>query len=47
MTFGEDSHLTGKLVGAYLRGLQGERFGPTSVSAVIKHFPGGGPQEGR
>lgn len=45
MTFGEDSHLTGKLVRAYLRGLQGERFGPTSISAVVKHFPGGGPQK--
>ncbi|MET7642065.1 glycoside hydrolase family 3 N-terminal domain-containing protein [Streptomyces sp. NPDC005426] len=45
MTFGEDSDLTGRLVGAYLRGLQGEEFGPTSVSAVVKHFPGGGPQK--
>jgi beta-glucosidase len=43
-TFGEDAELTAKLGAAYIRGLQGERLGPTSVVAMTKHFPGGGPQ---
>uniref|UniRef100_A0AAU1U5K6 Glycoside hydrolase family 3 N-terminal domain-containing protein n=1 Tax=Streptomyces sp. NBC_00119 TaxID=2975659 RepID=A0AAU1U5K6_9ACTN len=33
-----------ELVRAYVRGLQGERLGKQSVSAMVKHFPGGGPQ---
>jgi len=44
-TFGEDADLTSELAAAYVRGLQGERLGPTSVSAMAKHFPGGGPQK--
>jgi beta-glucosidase len=44
-TFGEDADLTGELVVAYIRGFQGERLGPTSVSTMTKHFPGGGPQK--
>jgi beta-glucosidase-like glycosyl hydrolase len=43
-TFGEDSHLTGQLVEAYIRGFQGDQFGKDSVSTVTKHFPGGGAQ---
>jgi beta-glucosidase len=43
-TFGEDVELTGKLGAAYIRGFQGESFGPGSVSTMTKHFPGGGPQ---
>ena len=54
-TFGEDAGLSARLAAAYIRGLQGtgdvarERgesgeFGPRSVSAMVKHFPGGGPQ---
>jgi len=43
-TFGEDVDLTTRLGRAYVRGLQGERLGPDSVAAMIKHFPGGGPQ---
>ncbi|QDP96782.1 glycoside hydrolase family 3 protein [Microlunatus elymi] len=43
-TFGEDAALTGELGAAYVRGFQGERLGPDSVSTMIKHFPGGGPQ---
>ncbi|GAA1957079.1 glycoside hydrolase family 3 protein [Agromyces allii] len=43
-TFGEDAELTGKLGAAYIRGFQGESFGPGSVSTMTKHFPGGGPQ---
>lgn len=43
-TFGEDADLTGTLVAAYIRGFQGSSIGPTSVSTMTKHFPGGGPQ---
>jgi beta-glucosidase len=44
-TFGEDAGLASRLVAAYIRGLRGgERLGPTSVAAMVKHFPGGGPQ---
>jgi len=44
-TFGEDAALAGELGGAYVRGFQGESFGPGSVSTMTKHFPGGGPQK--
>jgi beta-glucosidase len=44
-TFGEDADLTGRLVRAYLEGFQGDTFGHDSVSAMAKHFPGGGPQK--
>ncbi|OTB09973.1 glycoside hydrolase family 3 protein [Daldinia sp. EC12] len=44
-TFGEDSNLTAELLVEYIKGFQGEKFGPTSVSTVTKHFPGGGPME--
>ncbi|MFI8794311.1 glycoside hydrolase family 3 protein [Streptomyces sp. NPDC055105] len=44
-TFGEDAALTTRLAVAYVRGLQGERVGPESVSVMAKHFPGGGPQK--
>ncbi|KAI1466200.1 glycoside hydrolase family 3 protein [Daldinia caldariorum] len=44
-TFGEDSTLTAELLTEYIKGFQGEEFGPTSVSTVTKHFPGGGPME--
>ncbi len=43
-TFGEDAELSSRLGVAYVRGLQGEEVGPGSVSAMAKHFPGGGPQ---
>jgi beta-glucosidase len=43
-TFGSDAALASRLVRAYVRGLQGDRLGPHSVSAMVKHFPGGGPQ---
>jgi beta-glucosidase len=42
-TFGEDADLTSELVKAYVRGFQGEALGPSSVSTMVKHFPGGGP----
>lgn len=44
-TFGEDAELSGRLGAAYIRGFQGESFGPVSVSTMTKHFPGGGPQK--
>jgi beta-glucosidase len=43
-TFGEDAHLTARLVKAYIDGFQGETLGPHSVACMTKHFPGGGPQ---
>ena len=44
-TFGEDAELASRLVAAYIRGLRGgDELGPTSVAAMVKHFPGGGPQ---
>jgi beta-glucosidase len=43
-TFGESAGLAGILGVAYIRGLQGDAVGPRSVSAMAKHFPGGGPQ---
>jgi beta-glucosidase len=43
-TFGEDADLTSRLGAAYVRGLQGDSLGAQSVAAMIKHFPGGGPQ---
>jgi len=44
-TFGEDAELTARMTVAYIKGFQGERLGPQSVSCMIKHFPGGGPQK--
>lgn len=44
-TFGSDAGLSSQLVRAYVRGLQGDRLGRQSVSAMVKHFPGGGPQK--
>ncbi|MFF1763649.1 glycoside hydrolase family 3 protein [Streptomyces sp. NPDC058249] len=44
-TFGSSAHVTSELVRAYVRGLQGAKLGPDSVAAMVKHFPGGGPQK--
>ena len=43
-TFGEDAHVSARMVKAYIRGLQGDKLGPHSVACMTKHFPGGGPQ---
>jgi beta-glucosidase len=43
-TFGEDAALAARLVGAYVRGMQGATLGSESVACMTKHFPGGGPQ---
>lgn len=44
-TFGADAELSARLGVAYVRGLQGDAVGRDSVSAMAKHFPGGGPQK--
>lgn len=41
-TFGEDPELISEYITALVRGMQGEKLGPTSVATTIKHFPGGG-----
>ena len=43
-TFGEDAHISARLVKAYIEGFQGPELGPHSVACMTKHFPGGGPQ---
>lgn len=43
-TFGEDAHITARMVKAYIAGFQGASLGPHSVACMTKHFPGGGPQ---
>jgi beta-glucosidase len=44
-TFGEDAELVARLGAAYVRGFQGPALGPESVATMVKHFPGGGPQQ--
>ncbi|GIM89142.1 glycoside hydrolase family 3 protein [Paractinoplanes toevensis] len=44
-TLGSDPALVAELVAAYVKGLQGDRLGPDSVVAMVKHFPGAGPQK--
>jgi len=44
-TFGQDPDLVSELVSAYVRGLRGPGSGAESVAAMVKHFPGGGPQK--
>ncbi|WP_225636615.1 glycoside hydrolase family 3 protein [Streptomyces solaniscabiei] len=46
-TFGEDVQLTSELAAAYIKGLRGpgDSLGPHSVAAMVKHFPGAGPQK--
>ena len=44
-TFGEDAHLSSRLVAAYIEGFQGNSLGSESVACMTKHFPGGGPQK--
>lgn len=47
-TFGEDADQVGNFAAAFIRGLQGGDRGldRRSVSAMVKHFPGGGPTRG-
>ncbi|WP_157509635.1 glycoside hydrolase family 3 N-terminal domain-containing protein [Leifsonia sp. Root4] len=44
-TFGESADVAARHGVAYVEGLQGEQVGADSVSAMAKHFPGGGPQK--
>jgi beta-glucosidase len=44
-TFGEDAELASHMTVAYIKGFQGDCLGKASVSCMIKHFPGGGPQK--
>ena len=44
-TFGEDADLAAQMTIAYIQGFQGEELGRESVSCMLKHFPGGGPQK--
>lgn len=50
-TFGEDSHLATDMARAYCDGFQSSDdanggWGMQSVNAMVKHWPGGGPEEG-
>ncbi|MEU8241550.1 glycoside hydrolase family 3 N-terminal domain-containing protein [Actinoplanes missouriensis] len=45
-TLGSDADTVAELLAAYVRGLQGDTLGPSSVAAMVKHFPGAGPQKG-
>ncbi|CAM5471720.1 glycoside hydrolase family 3 protein [Leifsonia shinshuensis] len=45
-TFGEDVRVVSELTRAFIAGLRGgPALGAGSVAAVLKHFPGGGPQK--
>jgi beta-glucosidase len=45
-TFTEDSKLASDIITTLVKNLQGPSLGTNSVALTIKHFPGGGPQEG-
>ncbi|MEU6842134.1 glycoside hydrolase family 3 N-terminal domain-containing protein [Streptomyces sp. NPDC046716] len=46
-TFGEDPVTVANMTAAFIRGLRGgDALGADSVAAMVKHFPGGGPQLG-
>ncbi len=45
-TFTEDADLAADIMTNLVRTLQGERLNPASVALTMKHFPGGGPQDG-
>lgn len=44
-TFGSNAELSSKLTNAYMLGFQGDTLSANSVMTMVKHFPGGGPQE--
>ncbi|MCM2387442.1 glycoside hydrolase family 3 protein [Streptomyces albipurpureus] len=45
-TFGEDADTVARMTAAFIRGLRGTAtLGPGSVAAMVKHFPGAGPQQ--
>lgn len=45
-TFSEDADLVSDIVHTLITNLQGESISSDSVVLTMKHFPGGGPQEG-
>lgn len=45
-TFTEDSELASEIISVLIKNLQGEHLNSKSIALTIKHFPGGGPQEG-
>ncbi|SIN82615.1 glycoside hydrolase family 3 protein [Algoriphagus halophilus] len=45
-TFTEDSELASDILSVLIKNLQGEQLNSKSIALTIKHFPGGGPQEG-
>ncbi len=44
-TFGSNADLSNKMTLAYMNGFQGNEINNQSVHTMVKHFPGGGPQE--
>ena len=44
-TFGSNADLSSKMTLAYMEGFQGINISDKSVHTMVKHFPGGGPQE--
>ena len=44
-TFGSNADLSSKLTIEYMNGFQGKKINKNSVLTMVKHFPGGGPQE--
>ncbi|WP_430779811.1 glycoside hydrolase family 3 protein [Actinoplanes sp. G11-F43] len=43
-TLGSDAEMVSAMIREYVLGLQGDTLGPDSVAAMVKHFPGAGPQ---
>ena len=44
-TFGSNAYFSSDMTLAYMKGYQGEAINKNSVLTMVKHFPGGGPQE--
>ena len=44
-TFGSNAALSSVMTAAYIAGFQGDTLTDQSVMTMVKHFPGGGPQE--
>ena len=44
-TFGSNALLSSEMTIAYMNGFQGNKINNRSVHTMVKHFPGGGPQE--
>ena len=45
-TFAEDADLVGEIASVLIKNLQGPTLNHSSVAVTMKHFPGGGPQQG-